>query len=90
MIYYQKNKKLLKVFKHNINSAQFKQGLGSLTMALESENLPSIISSFQLDINESQKYGDGVEAFVKCIIAKYTPKEDKKEEKKEDKKEDKK
>ena len=77
-------------FYDNINSAQFKQGLGSLTMALESENLPSIISSFQLDINESQKYGDGVEAFVKCIIAKYTPKEDKKEEKKEDKKEDKK
>ena len=75
-------------FYDNINSAQFKQGLGSLTAALESENLQAIISSFGLDINEAQKYGDGVEAFVKSIIAKYSPKEDKKEEA-EDKKDDK-
>jgi hypothetical protein len=33
-------------FYDNINSPQFKQGLGSLTVALESENLPAIISSF--------------------------------------------
>ena len=55
---------------------------------MKSENLQAIISSFGLDINEAQKYGDGVEAFVKSIIAKYSPKEDKKDEK-EDKKEDK-
>ena len=73
-------------FYDNINSAQFKQGLGSLTAALESENLAAIISSFGLDINVAQKCGDGVEAFVKSIIAKYSPKEDKKEEKKEEKK----
>ena len=77
-------------FYDNINSAQFKQGLGSLTAALESENLPAIISSFGLDINVAQKYGDGVEAFVKSIIAKYSPKDDKKEDKKEEKKDDKK
>ena len=75
-------------FYDNINSPQFKQGLGSLTVALESENLPAIISSFGLDINVAQKYGDGVEAFVRSIIAKYSPKEDKKEAKKEDKKEE--
>ena len=73
-------------FYDNINSAQFKQGLGSLTAALESENLAAIISSFGLDINVAQKCGDGVEAFVKSIIAKYSPKEDKKEDKKEEKK----
>ena len=77
-------------FYDNINSPQFKQGLGSLTVALESENLPAIISSFGLDINVAQKYGDGVEAFVRSIIAKYSPKEDKKEDKKEEQKEDKK
>ena len=73
-------------FYDNISSAQFKQGLGSLTAALESENLAAIISSFGLDINVAQKCGDGVEAFVKSIIAKYSPKEDKKEDKKEEKK----
>ena len=77
-------------FYDNINSPQFKQGLGSLTVALESENLPAIISSFGLDINVAQKYGDGVEAFVRSIIAKYSPKEDKKEDKKEEQKEEKK
>ena len=73
-------------FYDNISSAQFKQGLGSLTAALESENLAAIISSFGLDINVAQKCGDGVEAFIKSIIAKYSPKEDKKEDKKEEKK----
>ena len=77
-------------FYDNINSPQFKQGLGSLSYAVNSENLPAIISSFGLDINVAQKYGNGVEAFVKSIVAKYTPKEDKKEkEDKEDKKESK-
>ena len=82
-------------FYDNINSAQFKQGLGSLTYALNSENLPAIISSFGLDNNVAQKYGNGVEAFVKSIVAKYTPKEDEKmkddkdKEDKEDKKESK-
>ena len=76
-------------FFDNINSPQFKQGLASFTVALESENLPTVISSFGLDINEAQKYGDGVEDFIRSIIAKYTPKEDKKEDKKEEKKESK-
>ena len=77
-------------FYDNINSPQFKQGLGSLTAALQSENLSAIISSFGLDINVAQKYGNGVEAFIKCIIEKFSPKGEKKEDKKEDKKEEKK
>ena len=76
-------------FYDNINSPQFKQGLSSFTLALESENLPTVISSFGLDINVAQKYGDGVEAFIKSIVEKYSPKENKKEEKKEEKKENK-
>ena len=32
-------------FYDNINSAQFRQGLGSLSYALDSENLPAVISS---------------------------------------------
>ena len=83
------NQRTTQGFFDNINSAQFKQGLGSLTYALESENLPAIISSFGLDQKVAEKYGDGVEAFVKSIVAKYSPKEDKKEDKKEEKKENK-
>ena len=77
-------------FYDNINSAQFRQGLGSLSYALDSENLPAVISSFGLDINVAQKYSDGVEAFVRSIIAKYEKKDEKKEEKKEENKEEKK
>ena len=84
------NQRSVQGFYDNINSPQFRQGLGSLTYALESENLPAIINSFQLNMNEAQKYGDGVEAFIKCIIDKYSNKEDKKEEKKEETKEEKK
>lgn len=73
-------------FHDNVSSAQFKQGLGSLTHALESENLGAIIQSFGLDINEAQKYSDGVEAFVKCIIKKYSTNESKKDDEKENKK----
>ena len=76
------NQRSEKGFYDNINSAQFRQGLGSLTYALDSENLPAVISSFGLDQKEAQKYFDGVEAFVKCIIAKYEKKEEKKEENK--------
>ena len=83
------NQRSEKGFYDNINSAQFRQGLRSLTYALDSENLPAVISSFGLDMNEAQKYLDGVEAFVKSIVAKYEKKEDKKEEKAEDKKEEK-
>ena len=83
------NQRTEKGFYENINSAQFRQGLRSLTYALDSENLPAVISSFGLDMNEAQKYFDGVEAFVKCIVAKYEKKEDKKEGKIEDKKDDK-
>ena len=75
-------------FYDNINSAQFRQGLGSLSYALDSENLPAVISSFGLDINVAQKYSDGVEAFVRSIIAKYEKKDEKKEDKKEEKKEE--
>ena len=84
------NQRSVQGFYDNINSAQFRQGLGSLSYALESENLPAIINSFKLDMNIAQKYGDGIEAFVKCIIDKYSIKEDKKEEKKEETKEEKK
>ena len=84
------NQRSVQGFYDNINSPQFRQGLDSLTYALESENLPAIINSFQLNMNEAQKYGDGVEAFIKCIIDKYSNKEDKKEEKKEETKEEKK
>ena len=59
------NQRSVQGFYDNINSPQFRQGLDSLTYALESENLPAIINSFQLNMNEAQKYGDGVEAFVK-------------------------
>ena len=82
------NQRSEKGFYDNINSAQFRQGLGSLTYALDSENLPAVISSFGLDINVAQKYMDGVEAFVKSIVAKYEKKEDKKEVKNEEKKDD--
>jgi len=60
----------------------------SFSVALDPENLPAVISSFGLDNNVAQKYY-GIEAFIRAIIAKYPPKEDKKEEKeknKEDKK----
>ena len=75
-------------FYDNINSPQFKHGLVSFSAALDPENLPAVISSFGLDNNVAQKYY-GIEAFIRAIIAKYPPKEDKKEEKeknKEDKK----
>ena len=84
------NQRSVQGFYDNINSAQFRQGLGSLTYALDSENLATIISSFQLDMKDAQNSLDGVEAFVNCLIAKFEKeenKEDKKEEKKEEKKE---
>ena len=83
------NQRSVQGFYDNINSAQFRQGLGSLTYALESENLSAIITSFKLDMKDAKNSLNGVEAFVKCIIAKYEKKEDKKEneEKKEEKKE---
>ena len=83
------NQRSVQGFYDNINSAQFRQGLGSLTYALESENLSAIINSFKLDMKDAKNSLNGVEAFVKCIIAKYEKKEDKKEneEKKEEKKE---
>ena len=84
------NQRSVQGFYDNINSAQFRQGLGSLTYALDSENLATIISSFQLDMKDAKNSLDGVEAFVNCIIAKFEKeenKEDKKEEKKEEKKE---
>ena len=84
------NQRSEKGFYDNINSAQFRQGLRSLTYALDSENLPAVISSFGLDMNEAQKYLDGVEAFVKSIVAKYEKKEEKAEDKKEEKTEEKK
>ena len=86
------NQRSVQGFYDNINSAQFRQGLGSLTYALDSENLATIISSFQLDMKDAKNSLDGVEAFVNCLIAKFEKeenKEDKKEEK-EEKKEEKK
>ena len=59
----------------NIASPQFLQALGQLTHALNSENLPAVISSFQLDQNIANKSINGVEAFINCIIAKYGKKE---------------
>ena len=67
----------------NISSPQFQQGLDALTSALNSENLQAIIQSFQLDINEAQKYANGVEAFIKCIVKQFSPKKNENEEKKE-------
>ena len=87
------NQRSVQGFYDNINSAQFRQGLGSLTYALDSENLATIISSFQLDMKDAKNSLDGVEAFVNCLIAKFEKeenKEDKKEEKKKEKKEEKK
>ena len=84
------NQRSVQGFYDNINSAQFRQGLGSLTYALDSENLATIISSFQLDMKDAKNSLDGVEAFVNCLIAKFEKeenKEDKEEEKKEEKKE---
>ena len=84
------NQRSVQGFYDNINSAQFRQGLGSLTYALDSENLATIISSFQLDMKDAKNSLDGVEAFVNCLIAKFEKEEnneDKKEEKKEEKKE---
>ena len=84
------NQRSVQGFYDNINSAQFRQGLRSLTYALDSENLATIISSFQLDMKDAKNSLDGVEAFVNCLIAKFEKeenKEDKKEEKKEEKKE---
>lgn len=81
-----KNQQDAEGFLENIRSAQFRQGCGSLSHALQSENLQAIISSFGLDMKVAQKYTDGVEAFVKSIIDKYSPKEDKKEEKKDEEK----
>ena len=83
------NQRSVQGFYDNINSAQFRQGLGSLTYALDSENLATIISSFQLDMKDAKNSLDGVEAFVNCLIAKFEKeenKEDKKEEKKEEEK----
>ena len=68
------NQKNMQGLHENIASPQFVQGLDSLTEALNSENLPAIISSFGLDMEEAGKYANGVEAFVKCIIKKYTKK----------------
>ena len=68
------NQKNMQGLHENIESPQFAQGLDSLTEALNSENLPAIISSFGLDMEEAGKYANGVEAFVKCIIKKYTKK----------------
>ena len=68
------NQKNMQGLHENIASPQFVQGLDSLTEAVNSENLPAIISSFGLDMEEAGKYANGVEAFVKCIIKKYTKK----------------
>ena len=68
----------------NISSPQFQQGLDALTSALNSENLQAIIQSFQLDINEAQKYANGVEAFIKCIVKQFSPKKNENEEKKDE------
>ena len=68
----------------NISSPQFQQGLDALTSALNSENLQAIIQSFQLDINEAQKYSNGVEAFIKCIVKQFSPKKNENEEKKDE------
>ena len=65
------NQKTSQGLHDNISSPQFLQGLDSLTYALNSENLPAIISSFGLDMDEANKYANGVEAFIKCIIKKY-------------------
>ena len=65
------NQKTSQGLHDNISSPQFLQGLDALTYALNSENLPAIISSFGLDMDEANKYANGVEAFIKCIIKKY-------------------
>ena len=68
----------------NISSPQFQQGLDALSSALNSENLQAVIQSFGLDLNEAQKYGNGVEAFIKCIIKQFSPKKNENEEKKDE------
>ena len=73
-------------FHDNISSPQFQQGLDALSSALNSENLQAVIQSFGLDLNEAQKYGNGVEAFIKCIIKKFSTEDEKKNENNEEKK----
>ena len=73
-------------FHDNISSPQFQQGLDALSSALNSENLQAVIQSFGLDLNEAQKYGNGVEAFIKCIIKKFSKEDEKKNENNEEKK----
>ena len=73
-------------FHENISSPQFQQGLDALSSALNSENLQAVIQSFGLDLNEAQKYGNGVEAFIKCIIKKFSKEDEKKNENNEEKK----
>ena len=72
-------------FHDNISSPQFQQGLDALSSALNSENLQAVIQSFGLDLNEAQKYGNGVEAFIKCIIKKFSKEDEKKNENNEEK-----
>ena len=67
-------------FHDNISSPQFQQGLDALSSALNLENLQAVIQSFGLDLNEAQKYGNGVEAFIKCIIKKFSKEDEKKNE----------
>ncbi len=73
-------------FHENISSPQFQQGLDALSSALNSENLQAVIQSFGLDLNEAQKYSNGVEAFVKCIVKKFAKNEEKKDTKEDEKK----
>jgi hypothetical protein len=76
------NQQNVQGFHNNIKSPQFLQALGQLESALNSENLQAIIQSFNLDLNVVQKYSNGVEAFIRGIIAKYKKKEEKKEDEK--------
>ena len=71
------NQQNITEFKNNISSTQFKQSLQTFNHALNSENLQSIIQSFNLDLNIAQKYSNGVEAFIRCILKKFPPKEKK-------------
>ena len=71
------NQQNITEFKNNISSPQFQQSLQTLNHALNSENLQSIIQSFNLDLNIAQKYSNGVEAFIRCILKKFPPKEKK-------------
>eukprot|EP00831_Metopus_contortus_P078650 TRINITY_DN7652_c0_g1_i4.p1 TRINITY_DN7652_c0_g1~~TRINITY_DN7652_c0_g1_i4.p1 ORF type:complete len:129 (-),score=26.00 TRINITY_DN7652_c0_g1_i4:178-564(-) len=59
----------------NLRSAQFLQGLNSLTAATYSEQIRALLISFGLDPSEVDTSQNGVEALLKALIKQYGPKQ---------------